>query len=914
MTMHLPRMLGAAVLSTSLLVASAGNAQVADPVRSRANVIALETTPAKPLIRKPNVALTQDVAILRKRQIVKPTYRLDVSLNEDGKPFDGTVTINFDLVPQGSPVTIDFLRGEVLSLRINGKEAAIDYNKYFLSIPEAQLKKGANEVVIQFRHPYSEDGLGLYYFKDPLDKKVYTYSQFELYNANRVFPLFDQPNLKATFTLNIEAPAHWTVVSNMAETAIDKKGNRSLWRFPKTPLMSSYLLAIHAGEYAIFDLGKHKGIPMRLLSRVSLKDSVPVKEWDTATRQGLDFFTQYFGIPYSFGKYDQLVVPDFYYGGMENIGAVTFVETCCTPGKKSLATKVDSIGIIFHELGHMWFGNLVTMDWWNDLWLNESFTELMTTTAMDAGSDVKTPWLEYFWNRKAGGYIADDSVTTHPIVAKAPDTTIAFALVDGITYAKGGSALRQLRYYLGPDKFRLGIQNYMKKYAYGNTTLADLLKELSLASGQDSSTWSKEWLETTGTNRVTPEITCKAGKIQSLTLQQTPGIDGKQLRTHKLQVALYPQTTGKLAAPKVLDALLVGAKTDLTAARGLPCPALVLPNYGDYGFIQVLLDQTSKETIKAHLLDIADPLTRALLWEAARQGVFDGRYPLTDYADLVLRHLPQEPNAYNMSGVISRQNFFAPVLNLSQDNPHIAAWQQDYNTQLANLAATKLTSVEPGSEAFLDWLSLYKLTAQSPEQLNTIKGWLTANQAFGWKLDQSQRWGLINLLATIADPDAQPLLAKEIAADASSQGQQAALSIRSLLADRTQKLQLIQEAIDPKRQQSLSNRKAIIGGALERRQAAAFKQNAQPVLALFLDKAPTMDQGLAAYIATGMVPSLYTCSAEWNTVVDQYLKQPKQLTPDLIKGLRQSKQSNGRCLTVQQRLAERLNETKPSAK
>mgnify|MGYP000090621164 CR=1 FL=1 len=290
--------------------------------------------------RKVEAGIAQDVAVLRKQQVANPSYTLDITLSAEDEPFRGKVLIDFDYTPQGADLSVDFAKGEVLTVSVNGEPVAYDYNGFFLSIAEEHLTQGHIQLSVEFTHPYSKDGSGLYYFKDPIDDTVYTYSDLEPFSANKIFPLFDQPNLKASYTINADVPKHWQVVSTQRESSIDTAGERAVWHFPKTQLISSYVVSLHAGDYYQFDLGDFEGIDLRLFSRQSNKDYVPVEEWNQVTRQGFAFFNDFFGIAYPFGKFDQLAVPDFNSGAMENVGAVTFADQyCCTQGERSLAHK-----------------------------------------------------------------------------------------------------------------------------------------------------------------------------------------------------------------------------------------------------------------------------------------------------------------------------------------------------------------------------------------------------------------------------------------------------------------------------------------------------------------------------------------------------------------------------------------------
>jgi len=455
--------------------------------------------------------LDQASAELRSRQLSAIEYQLAIELNAKGEPFSGSVAITFNLTPQGAPLTIDFTGGTIVAVVANGVAVPFSYNGYFVSLDEAQLQIGANRLQIDYSHPYSSDGAGLYYFTDPADNTVYTYSDLEPYDANRILPLFDQPDLKASFELTVTAPAHWQVVSNQRESAIEELDGQRRWQFPAGKKHSSYVFALHAGDYAMVELEPyHDGeltIPMRLFSRQSLRDYLPVPEWQQITHHGFAFFNQFFGIDYPFGKYDQLAVPDFNSGAMENIGAVTFNDSyCCLPGKRSLSEQSFFRNAILHEQAHMWFGNLVTMAWWDDLWLNESFAEIAGYFALEAMAEDDAAreqlWTDFLWQRKTWGYRDDDYVTSHPIRGPLTHTDGVRSAIDGITYAKGGAVLRQLRERLGDETFIAALRDYIQRHSYANTRYEDLLTAFSRAAGEPQESWSQSWMKTIGVNRV----------------------------------------------------------------------------------------------------------------------------------------------------------------------------------------------------------------------------------------------------------------------------------------------------------------------------------------------------------------------------------------------------------------------------
>lgn len=856
-------------------------------------------------IRPAERGLDQASAELRKQQVSNISYQIYLRLNAKGSDFSGSNILDFDFQPSasgnGSDLTIDFTNGTISQLSINGKPSDFKYNGFFISIAEQQLVTGNNRVEISYSHPYSKDGAGLYYFKDPLDNSVYTYSDLEPYDANRIFPLFDQPNLKAKFTLSVDAPESWQVISANREKSIIKNGDRALWQFPATLPISSYIMPVHAGDYASFDLGDYQGIALRLFSRQSNAQYVPVDEWNAATRHGFAFFNDFFGVDYPFGKYDQIAVPDFNSGAMENVGAVTFSDRfCCIPGTRGIGEKSFLINAILHEQAHMWFGNLVTMDWWDDIWLNESFAEIASYFALESYAGFDQPWLEFLLQRKTWGYRDDDYVTSHPIKGSIEHTDLVMASIDGITYAKGGSVLRQLRYYIGEDTFRNGLQSYMKKYAYQNTKFQDLLDELALAAADNSSIdidqWADEWIKTIGINRVFSELQCSDdGLIESLHLVQNGSHNSDLLRTHKLQVGLYHLENKQLQGPAIFPVLLEGKKTLVSAAIGQLCPALVLPNMGDYAYIKVNLDQQTRATLAEHLSAIEDPVASALFWLALWDGAIDGEYPLTEHSQIALKHARLETNNQMIddiaSSLASTKSWIERMNDQGQFNPLLA----ELSAQIIALADQRLRATDAGSDEFQIWLDLYKSAVYLPEQLQTVTHWLETNLAYGWPLDQRSRWSLLSILGNYNYPNMAKMIEAELADDNSARGKLRYLSVKSKIADKSQKLAIIEEVLNPDSVQSLANRKAMAGTLFDFRDRQETGELANLVVKRLIGENSSLDPRIRDYLAARVLGNAYLCSDRWNQFIDDNLKNSDNLNLLLVNGLRESRQNNNRC-------------------
>ena len=473
----------------------------------------------------PGSNLTRVEAQERKAIITYPIeYTVDLDLTQGPKTFVSTSTIRFG-AHAGESTFLDLIADSVESVTVNGE--TLDVNEVFDDdrIDLNNLKEH-NEVVVKAVCRYSTTGEGLHRSVDPSDGNVYLYSQFEVPDARRVYAVFDQPDLKATFKFSVKAPQSWTVLSNMpvestedladltADGTLAGKPAEStkLWHFATTPTMSSYLTAICAGPYAAwhttYENEDGRTVPMSQYCRQALKDAF-AKDVDylfDITKKGFAFYAKTWGVPYPYAKYDQIYVPEYNAGAMENIGLVTIRDSYVFESKVTDALAERRVVTVLHELAHMWFGDYVTMKWWNDLWLNESFAEFTSTLATAEATEWKDAWATFSSGEKSWALRQDQLSTTHPIVAPINDLNDTYVNFDGITYAKGASVLKQLVFYVGRDKFFQGINNYLNKHAYANATLADLLAELELTSGRDLKAWSAQWLEQSGINTIATEV------------------------------------------------------------------------------------------------------------------------------------------------------------------------------------------------------------------------------------------------------------------------------------------------------------------------------------------------------------------------------------------------------------------------
>ncbi|MSW39330.1 MAG: aminopeptidase N, partial [Actinobacteria bacterium] len=586
--------------------------------------------------------ITRDEAQQRSSTIAVDSYQVEVDLSTRDDNFSSTTTVKFTSRP-GSATWIDYIAPSVTHIELNGEVLDNALHDGF-RIPLSDLK-GDNTLVIEGQSQYMNTGEGLHRFVDPVDDEIYLYSQFEIADARRVYACFDQPDLKATFQFNVTAPAHWIVASNAATPTPEHISSTvSRYSFATTSRMSTYITAIVAGPYhEVRDVysGKFGSYPLGLFCRKSLAEFLDSEELFEVTKQGFEFFEEMFDFGYPFGKYDQLFVPEFNAGAMENAGCVTHHEDYVFRSKVTRAAYEQRANTVLHEMAHMWFGDLVTMKWWDDLWLNESFAEWAAHHASYRATKYTEAWTNFVNQRKAWGYRQDQLPTTHPIWADMVDLDAVEVNFDGITYAKGASALRQLVAWVGEDEFVEGIRAYFKKFAWGNTELADLLAELEKASGRDLKDWTTRWLQTAGVNTLRPEVAHRDGIYITASVLQDPPVApvgvAQTLRPHRIRIGLYNLENHALVRTRQLEIDVDGALTTIPELIGEKVPDLLLLNDDDLTFVKIRLDEKSSQTAVAHLGDMQDSLARALIWGAAWDMTRDAEMRTQDYLALVKR-------------------------------------------------------------------------------------------------------------------------------------------------------------------------------------------------------------------------------------------------------------------------------------
>ncbi|HXR68402.1 MAG TPA: aminopeptidase N, partial [Dermatophilaceae bacterium] len=727
------------------------------------------------MVQAPN--LTRDQARERSATVRPSSYDITIDLTDGaGRPSEktfGTQAVLRFSATAGASTFLDFVGDGLASATLNGQDLDVSG---WTSTGGLRLDNLAadNELTVRGVGLYTNTGEGLHRFVDPVDGAIYLYSQFETADAKRLYPCFDQPDLKARFTFRVTAPEDWQVVSNGAAVSSEPApGGATAHSFATTEPMSTYVTALVAGPYHVVR-DHHDGIDLGIFCRSTLAQHLDAERLFTQTKQGFDFYHQAFGVRYPFGKYDQLFVPEFNAGAMENAGCVTFREEMIFRSKVTEAAYEQRAEVILHEMAHMWFGDLVTMQWWNDLWLNESFATFTSFYAMVGATKFRDGWTTFANGEKAWGYRQDQLPSTHPIVAEINDLDDVLVNFDGITYAKGASVLKQLVAWVGDDHFFEGVRRYFDRHEWGNTTLADLLGALEETSGRDLKTWSKAWLETAGPNTLRPEYEVDAdGNFTAFAvLQEGFSEQFPTLRPHRLAIGLYDLVDGALERSERVELDVTGARTDVAELLGRKRPDVVLLNDDDLTYAKIRLDDHSLATVVEHIGAFSRSLPRTLCYSAAWDMLRNAELAARDYLKMVLNGIARETDI-SVAQLLQRQAKSAVELFADP------AWRPTGQELLAEASHRLMLAADAGSDFQLAWTRSFSGAALTDEHLAYIAGLLDGSQVLeGLAVDTDMRWGL--LLALVVNGKAGlPEIKAELERDKTAAGERYALQARA---------------------------------------------------------------------------------------------------------------------------------------
>lgn len=813
----------------------------------------------------PGTNLTREEAQQRAKLLTVDSYEIDLDLSgaQEGGTYRSVTTVRFEVAADGvengtAESFIDLVAPTVHEVTLNGD--ALDPAELFqdsrIALPG--LLPGRNVLRVAADCAYTNTGEGLHRFVDPVDQQAYLYTQFEVPDARRVFASFEQPDLKATFQFTVKAPDGWTVVSNSPTP--EPKDN--VWEFAPTPRISSYITALIVGPYhSVHSVYEKDGqsVPLGIYCRPSLAEFLDSDAIFEVTRQGFEWFQERFDYAYPFEKYDQLFVPEFNAGAMENAGAVTIRDQYVFRSKVTDAAYELRAETILHELAHMWFGDLVTMEWWNDLWLNESFATYTSIACQAAHPESRWPhsWTTFANSMKTWAYRQDQLPSTHPIMAEINDLEDVLVNFDGITYAKGASVLKQLVAYVGEDEFFRGVQAYFKAHAFGNTRLSDLLGALEETSGRDLKTWSKQWLQTAGINVLRPEIeTDENGVVTSFAIrQEAPALPAgakgaPTLRPHRIAVGLYnlDDDSGKLVRDERIELDVDGELTAVPQLAGKRRADVILLNDDDLSYAKVRLDEKSLTFVTEHLGDFESSLPRALCWASAWDMTRDAELPTRDYLSLVLSGIGKESDI----GVV--QSLHRQV-KLAIDLYADPSAREALLTRWTDATLAHLRAAAPGSDHQLAWARAFAATARTPEQLDLLDALLEGTQTIeGLVVDTELRWAFVERLAAVGRFD-EAEIAGEYERDKTAAGERHAATARAARPTPEAKAEAWASVVESDK---LPNavQEAVIGGFVQTDQRELLAPYADRYFEAVKGIWDSRSHEMAQQIAVGLYPSV----------------------------------------------------------
>jgi aminopeptidase N len=837
--------------------------------------------------------LTRDEAMARSALIQVTSYEVELDLVDGDSTFGSVSVIRFGCGAPGSSTFIDLTAPAVRGITLNDEPVSLEkFDGDRITLEELAPE---NVLVIVAECSYSRSGEGLHRFTDPADGRVYLYSDLETFDAHRVYACFDQPDMKASYELTVTAPADWLVVSNMAPESSSPAAGALRWHFPPTPIMPTYITAVAAGPYHVVR-DTHDGIPLGLFCRQSLAEYLDADEILEVTRQGFDFYHGSFGIKYPFGKYDQLFVPEFKEGAMENAGCVTFLEAYIFRSRVTDFAHEARAETILHEMAHMWFGDLVTMRWWDDLWLNESFATWAGTLAQSEATRWTAAWTTFAQLYKAWAYRQDQLPSTHPIAADIPDIRAVEVNFDGITYAKGAAVLKQLVAYVGRENFLDGVRKYFAGHAFGNATLADLLAALEETSGRDLTSWSAEWLQTAGVNTLRPSYSVDAnGHFTEFAVEQEAAATHPVLRSHRIAIGLYDQTEAGITRRHRIETDVTGPRTVIPELVGQPRPDLVLVNDDDLTYAKIRLDEHSLRTLigsdgRGHASGgigaFTDSLPAALCWSAAWDMCRDGEMAARDYVRLVL------------SGVSSVADISVVQTLLRQASQAVRrfadpGWREAGLALMASKLRDLLAAAPAGSDLQLAYVRAFAGVATSGHDLALLAGLLDGAVVIdGLSVDTDLRWALLGRLisrGTGADGAGLPVFGTkeidaELARDATDAGERHAATCRAAIPTPEAKRQSWELLTGGT--QTIAAFRATLGGFTDPDQPELMK----PYRAKYFEVIGAVWGDWSSAMAQDFVSDVYTVgaiSAETVEATDAYIaaeQPPAALRRLLIEG------------------------------
>lgn len=840
--------------------------------------------------------LTQAQAKLRRQQVKDIHYELVFELEKGAETFKGKAILLLNLNNTKRDLSIDFTADKIESVLVNGTE--LRHFKQRLGsfdIPAAKLT-AYSKLEIRYTSSFSKEPNGFQRSIDPEDKAEYLFTDFEPYYAHKLFPCLDQPDIKATYQVIVKGPADWRVIHNENPSNAVMEGDRKTTYFPTTKLFSTYLFFLGAGPYVEWK-DTYQNIPLTLYARQTVAKYVDHQEIFSATKKGLEFFTNYFGVPYPFSKYGQIFIPEFAWGGMENPGAVALNERNIFRGPVPRATREGRDDLILHEMAHMWFGDLVTMEWWNDLWLNESFATYTASLANDRGLEAKGTWIDFF-STKTWGYWQDQLVTTHPIETLVTDVRSAKGNFDGITYAKGAAALKQLHFFVGEKGFKEGLQSYFKTYAFKNTRREDFINEIGKAAQLPLNDWTQKWLQTAGANRVKVKIQCQEGLVKELAVIQTASRSGT-LSPHRTRLGLYELKDGALLQFRTHEVIYDKAVTNIKELEGTRCPDFILPNQDDQDFALFSLDPASLQHARLALSKLPDPLSRLMVWNMLEQMVRDGELAPLTYFDFADSGLQAEQDDLLLAGVIGRDSMLRNIYQryLTKDERALKA------PRLEEVLWQRVLTAPPASSLQMTFFDYYVTVVQTPEGGQRLKDMLVqATPPQGITLDQDRRWRIVTALARAGVLNADELIKQEATQDPSTMGKRMAYGARAAIPDAKIKAEYWKEFFESK---DLAY--SFFAQAAGRIHSSNYPELTESYVDAFFKRVTSMDWDKHESVADIYFEALFPwpqCSEKLLTRSQLEMKKTRRLSSLARRLWLEANDELGRCINVRKSVAQ----------
>ncbi len=828
----------------------------------------------------------------RARILSEVVYELHVNISPKGDKFSGTLKAGFNLSEVPNELRLDFSDGEVSGVKVNKAPVTnYRYDGTGIYLPQTALVKGLNVVEVNYSHNYSNDARGLHRYKDSIDGETYLYTDFEPYDANRFMPCFDQPDLKATLTLSVTAPAQWELVSTSPSVKKKIVGDQRLWKFATTPKMSTYLFSLIAGGYKVFT-DRYGKMPLRLLARKSFAKYVDANWWFKITKQGFAFYNKYFDYEYPFGKYDQIIVPEFASGAMENVAAVTFSERYFSRSQSTREELVNASGVILHEMAHMWFGNLVTMKWWKDLWLNESFATYMATLAQYEATEFKEAWNDFFTSDKSWAYWEDQLVTTHPIEAASVNSTSdARANFDGITYGKGAAVMKQLSYYIGKDSFQKGVRTYMRKYGFSNATLADFIGSLQAHTAHDLTAWSKVWLREAGVDTLNVKLECDNNKVSIARLELKSATSSN--RPHSFQVGVFEKQNNTYRVTQKIDITMEGETAELKELVGKQCPGFIFPNYNDHAYMKIYFDLLTLEKLKSEINLVPEPLVRAMAWSNLWQMVIDQKMPIQNYTAAVQAQISGEKDLLILNKVLET------VLGRGTSEMNSALYYMPASPQknelivyLEGFFLKQIENTKPGSDQFKLWVKMLAKVAQSPGGLTALQEQLKNNLV----TDPDLRWQMLWALCRRNFPGNKAMLAKESSLDKSERGVRSALACAAAIPDAGVKAEWMAKLLEPKNKMPMAQKRAIMRNIFLPGQEQLFEPHTKTYFDVVANRDGSRDNYFVEEFSENLLPR--KCTRESSETIGNFIASEKNLEYPVRRELLIGQQEDRRCVGI----------------